>query len=366
MSSKARIHRRRFLRNSAGAVGAALAAPYLVPRSAFGANEKILTGHVGVGGQGRGNIGKFRSNAVAVCDVDKNNAAKAAKIVIKQNGKCDVYEDFRKLIDRKDIDAVVVSTPDHWHTLPVVRACESGKHAYCEKPLTLTIAEGRAMVRAARKNNCIVQTGSQQRSSGNFRTACELVRSGRIGKLHKVQVGIPGCNHPGELQPDTEPPEWLNYDLWLGPAPWRPYNQKRVHYNFRFWLDYSGGQMTNWGAHRVDIAQWGLGADDSGPVQTEGTGTFHPQGWFTVPATYDVTHTYAGGVKVHVGQKYRGGTTFFGQDGKIYVNRGKLSSDPQEIVKQPIGADDVHLYRSSSHGGNFLDCIKTGKLPSAT
>jgi len=363
MSLRSHITRRRFLRGTAGAVGAAFAAPYLVPTAAFGANEKIITGHIGVGGQGRSNIGKFRTNAAAVCEVDKQHAAKAAQSVIKSNGKCDVYGDFRKLLERKDIDAVVVSTPDHWHALTVVRACEAGKHAYCEKPLTLTIAEGRAMVEAARKNNCIVQTGSQQRSSGNFRTACELVRSGRIGKLQEVEVGIPGCNHPGKLGPDSDPPEWLDYDFWLGPAPYRPYNEKRVHYNFRFWLDYSGGQMTNWGAHHIDIAQWGLGTDDTGPVSTEGTGKFDPEERFTVPASYDITHTYADGVKVHVGQKYRMGTTFIGSEGKIYVNRGKLSSEPEGIAKEPIGDADVHLYVSNSHGGNWLECIKTGKLP---
>ncbi len=149
----------------------------------------------------------------------------------------------------------------------------------------------------------------------------------------------------------------------MGPPPWRPYNEKRVHYNFRFWLDYSGGQMTNWGAHHLDIAHWGLGMDDSGPVETEGTATFDPEKRFTVPATYNITHTYANGVKVRIGQKFRGGTTFLGEQGTIFVTRGKLSSQPEEIVKEEVGPQDVRLYRSANHHDNWLECIASGKLP---
>ncbi len=357
-----KLTRRHFIGTTAGAMGAAIVVPYLIPQCAFGANDRVLTGHIGVGGQGRSDM-KI-GYPIAVCDVDKKRAGQAAESVGKNKSrKCDLFGDFRKLLDRKDIDAVVIATPDHWHALTTVLACEAGKDVYCEKPLTLTIAEGRAMVNAARKHNRIVQTGSQQRSSANFRHACELVRNGRIGKIIKVEVGIPACNHPGALGPDSDPPEWLDYDFWLGPAAWRPYNEKRVHYNFRFWLDYSGGQMTNWGAHHIDIAQWGLGMDDSGPISTEGTAEFDSQKRFTVPATYDLLHTYANGVKLHVGQKYKGGTTFFGEKGMIHVNRGTISSTPAEILKEEIGPQEIHLYESGSHGSNWLECIKTRKLP---
>jgi predicted dehydrogenase len=350
------------LKSSALLSGAAVAAPYLIPGSAFGANEKIVTGHIGVGGQGKGNMGKFIANAAAVCDVDKQRAAAAQKTVAAKNGKCDVYGDFRKLLERKDIDAVVISTPDHWHALTTVRACEAGKHVYCEKPLTHSVAEGRAMVNAARKHKRIVQTGSQQRSDDKFRTACELVRSGRLGRLERIEVGIPGCNAPKEaLGPDGDPPPELDYEMWLGPAPFRPYNEKRVHYNFRFWLDYAGGQITNFGAHHLDIAHWGMGVDDSGPLSVEGTATFDPR--FDVPATYDLTYIYPHGVKVRLGQKFAQGATFYGEKGKIYVTRGKLTSDPGEIIKEPLGDKDVHLYRSKNHHQDWLDCIKSGKLP---
>jgi predicted dehydrogenase len=362
MFKTSRVTRRSFLRGTAGALGAAVAVPYLVPGNVFGANEQILTGHIGVGGQGQSHLKMAR--AVAVCDVDKDRAAKTQKKVADLNGgKCDVYGDYRELLDRKDIDAVAIATPDHWHALTTIAACERGKHVYCEKPLTLMIAEGRAMVDAARKNKVIVQTGSQQRSSAEFLLACELVRNGRIGKLQKVEVGIPGCNHPGKLGPDTDPPAELDYELWLGPAKYRPYNKLRVHYNFRFWQDYSGGQMTNWGAHHIDIAQWGMGADDTGPIKTEGTGTFDPEDRFTVPATYDIVHTYASGVKVYVGQKFKGGTTFYGDKGTVHVNRGKISSTPEEIVKEPIQESNVRLYKSGNHHKDFLACIKSGKLP---
>ncbi len=364
MTTTNQTTRRGFLKSSAAAAGV-FAVPMIIPQRAFGANERILTGHVGVGRQGSGNLGGFMKHAVAVCDVDKKHMAKAAARVEKANGKCEAYGDYRKMLERKDIDAIVCSTPDHWHALVTIDACNAGKDVYCEKPLTLTILEGRKMVEAARANKRIVQTGSQQRSAGNFRTACELVRSGRIGKLQKVLVGIPGPNHPGKPGPDGDPPKHLDYDRWLGPAPKKSYNVKRVHYNFRFFRDYSGGQMTNWGAHHIDIAQWGMGMDNSGPVEIDGKGTYHKDGWHEVTETCRIEYTYASGAVLIIGQREKGipgGTTFIGSEGTIYVNRGRLSSTPGEIIKQPIGTGDVHLYESGNHKGNFLDCMKTRKL----
>jgi predicted dehydrogenase len=267
------LNRRTFL-----AAATAFAAPYIVPFRAFGANDRIVTAHIGVGGQGTGNLNAFLGKGVspaAICDVDSERLAKAVKLVTDKGHACEGYDDYRKLLERKDIDAVVISTPDHWHALPTMHACQAGKDVYCEKPLTLTVAEGRRLVQTARTHQRIVQTGSQQRSDDRFRRACEYVRSGRLGKILEVQVALPNCNFSGPPVPDSDPPAALNYDLWLGPAPQRPYNQKHVHYNFRFFWDYSGGQMTNFGAHHIDIAQWGLGMDDSGPVSVEGTAQFH-------------------------------------------------------------------------------------------
>lgn len=358
--------RRWFLKGMSGAAAAATL-PTIIPATAFGANEKIHTGHVGVGGQGMGNLGQFKAHAVAVCDVDKTRAAKAAKVIEDQGRTPLVFNDYRELLARKDIDAVVCSTPDHWHALVTIDACKAGKHVYCEKPLTLFIAEGRKMVQAARDNKVIVQTGSQQRSAAQFRRACELVRNGAIGKIQKVLVGLPGANHPKDPVPDSNPPPELDYDLWLGPAPYRPYNSKRVHYNFRFWWDYSGGQMTNFGAHDIDIGQWGLDMDASGPISAEGTAQFHPQKWHEVSESCRVTLTYANGVEMIVGQKQSdipGGCTFVGAAGKIHVNRSRMTSDPAEIVAQDDGkAGPTRLYVSTGHHRNFLECIATGKLP---
>jgi predicted dehydrogenase len=368
-----RTSRRDFLKTTAtGAVaaGTLFAAPMIVPARAFGANERIVTGHIGVGNQGGGLLGNFLSRAAAqpaaVAEVDSDRAAKAAKKIEDKGNPCEVFTDYRKLLDRRDIDAVVIATPDHWHALTTIDACDAGKHVYCEKPLSLTIAEGRAMVDAARRNERTVQTGSQQRSASEFRRACEYVRNGRLGEIKEVLVGIPTPNHPGELGPDTAPPSNLDYDLWLGPAPEKPYNEKRVHYNFRFWWDYSGGQMTNFGAHHLDIAQWALGRDDSGPVAIEGQGTFHPQGWHEVTETCRVTYTYDDGVKVVLGQKQSdipSGCTFVGSEGRLYVNRGKISSDPAAILIEQLSGRDERLYESKNHYQNFLDCIASGEKP---
>lgn len=360
-----RVSRRRFLQTTAAA-SAVFAVPYVVPSRVFGANERILTGHIGVGNQGKGNLNAFLSHAVAVCDVDQQRIAQGAKMIEDKGGKCETYNDYRKLLDRKDIDAVVITTPDHWHALMTIHACQAGKDVYCEKPLSLTIVEGRKMVEAARENKRIVQTGSQQRSADNFRLACELVRNGRIGKLQKVLVGIPGPNHPGKPIPDSDPPEGFDYDLWLGPAPYRPYNKNRVHYNFRFFWDYSGGQMTNFGAHHIDIGHWGMGMDDSGPLEIGGEATFHPQMWHEVTETCRVTYKYPGDVTMIVGQKQKdipGGTTFIGDKGTIYVDRGKLTSTPEDIIKEPLKDGDVRLYVSKNHHRNFLECIKSRELP---
>jgi predicted dehydrogenase len=302
--------------------------------------------------------------AVAVCDVDSDRLGKAKERVEKAIGKpCAAVSDYRKLLDMKDVDAVVVSTPDHWHALTTIHACEAGKDVYCEKPLSLTVVEGRAMVNAARKHKRIVQTGSQQRSSKEFRTACELVRNGYIGRVHTVRVGIPGVNFKGPAVADSDPPAELAYDFWLGPAPKKQYNKLHVHYNFRFFWDYSGGQMTNWGAHHLDIAQWGLGTDNTGPVTIEGTARYHKDRWYEVPEFFDVTYKYANGVTILCGQGQKGGTTFEGDRGTIHVNRGKLESTPAELIKTQLGEKDERLYGSTGHHANWLECIKTRKLP---
>jgi predicted dehydrogenase len=371
-------NRREFLTKTArGAAGAAaaLALPAIISPRALGAanspspSDRIRLGFIGVGNRGGQNLEEFlrlkdRIDVAAVCEVDSKRLAEAQQTVDKALGrKCAAYADYRKLLDDPNVDAVVVTTPDHWHALPTIDACRAGKDVYCEKPLTLSIAEGQAMVAAARAHQRIVQTGSQQRSDDNFRLACELVRSGRIGKVHTVRVGISRVNFEGPAVPDGEPPAELDYDFWLGPAPNKPYNTKHVHYNFRFFWDYSGGQMTNWGAHHLDITQWALGMDDSGPVMAVGKARYNKDHWYEVPEWSEVNYKYANGTTVICGHDQRGGATFEGDDGTIYVNRGKLESTPGDIIQEPLADSDVHLYESRDHHANWLDCIHSRKLP---
>jgi predicted dehydrogenase len=348
-------------------IGASL--PHVHGRAAAigeGIREGIRVGCIAVGNQGKPLMLQNYKNVVAVCEVDRDRLAAAKKEIEDRTGRvCAAYTDYRKLLENKEVDAVIIATPDHWHALQTVHACQAGKDVYVEKPLSLVVREGRVMVNVARRTGRIVQTGSMQRSDDKFRLGCELVRSGRIGKVHTVRVGLPAVNFNVEPVPDGEPPAELDYDLWLGPAPWRPYNKNRVHYNFRFFWDYSGGQMTNWGAHHLDIAQWGLGMDNSGPVEIDGQGTFDDQKRYEVPKESEITYQYATGVKVicSQGPSRKMGTEFFGEKGSIYVNRGKLESNPAEAVTQPLGEKDVHLYRSKNHLDDWYQCMKSRKLP---
>jgi hypothetical protein len=364
------LSRRDFLKGSALAAGAAIAWPTIVPSSVFGADapsNRIAMGCIGTGGQGNSNMRGFHAKSdcqvVAVCDVyaeHRENARKRIGLVPKS-----CYNDFRELLARNDIDAVSIATPDHWHVPTSIVAVRAGKDVYCEKPLTLTIAEGRTLVNEVKRYGRAFQTGSQQRSGSEFRKACELVVNGRIGKLHTMRVGISGNNRTCEPTWMPEPvPEGFDYDMWLGPAPWEPYHTQRCHYQFRFILEYSGGQMTNWGAHHLDIAQWGNQSDHTGPVEIRGKGEFPKTGLFTTALNAEVEYTYASGVKMFL--KRGGGTRFEGPEGWIYVNRGKLEAEPKSLLTSVIGPDEIHLYESNDHKQNFLDCIKSRKDPICT
>jgi predicted dehydrogenase len=371
----ARVTRRSFLHTTAGA--AVLGLPAGLYRSAVLAQEKpadrVRVGFIGVGLQGTSNLKAVLKNAVALCDVDSGHLNKAAGLLAKTDTKPQLFADYRKLLDAKDVDAVLITTPDHWHALQTVHACRAGKDVYCEKPLSLTVAEGRAMVTAARDHKRVVQTGSQQRSAREFRQACELVRNGAIGAVKLVKVGLPGPNWIDRAQgkkpvPDSAPPEGLDFDFWTGPAPKVPFNANRVHYLFRFFWDYSGGQQTNFGAHHLDIAQWGLGTDDTGPVAVEGKATFHKDKWFETPETATINYAYANGVVVNctLGRGNPGGTTFEGEKGVVYVNRGKLEvtlngEKVPDPYKLPTG--ETKLYASGNHHQNWVECVKSRKAP---
>jgi predicted dehydrogenase len=374
------IPRREFLRRS-GTLGLGTAALAAAPsvflnqtRAQTGENpgELIRVGIIGTGGQGRANMmaRSLIKHVVAVCDVDKTHAAEAARQLKERTGvAAKVFYDYRKLLEDSSIDAVLIGTPDHWHALPAIHACMAGKDVYVEKPMTLTIHEGWAMVKAAQYYKRVVQNGSQQRSwpDEKFRRAAEYVRSERIGEIRTVRVGLPGVNYLDRAKPpvvpDSEPPPELDYDMWLGPAPYRPYNKNRVHYLFRFFWDYSGGQMTNWGAHHLDITQWALNMDHSGPVEISGRAEFNRDKLYETPEWFEVTYKYANGVQVICGNSHRIGTTFEGQDGIIYVDRGRLESTVKGAIEEPLGANEVHLEVSKDHHQNWLDAIKSRKPP---
>ncbi|MHC4445565.1 MAG: Gfo/Idh/MocA family protein [Planctomycetota bacterium] len=366
--------RRQFLKGSAGGLAAAVAAPTIVPATVFGRpdrpapSDRIVLGVIGTGGLGQsghhlaGPLTAFKPFEVAaLCDVDRHRLAGAARIVKRRtNRRVAGYKDFRHLLERRDIDAVVVVTPDHWHALISIAAMEAGKDVYCEKPLTLTIEEGKAMVKAARRYGTVFQTGSQQRSDGRFRKACELVRNGKIGKIHTVSARIGGSGD-GPWQPVQTPPPELDWNFWLGPAPYEDYTPDRCHGNFRWYRDYSGGKMTDWGAHHNDIAQWGLGMDGSGPVKVAGQGVFPKNGPHDVPNKFKITYTYANGVKLICQSDGENGVKFEGEDGWIFVSRSRIAASDPDILNIKLGAKDVRLYNSPQHHRNWLDCIKSRK-----
>ena len=316
-------------------------------------------------------------NVVAVCDVDAKHAEQAGKAFDGAR----VYKDFRKALEQKDVAVVLTATPDHWHTLVNLAAVKAGKDVYSEKPLTLTIDEGKRLVAAVAESKRILQTGSQQRSDPRFRLACELVRNGRLGDLTQITTILPAGPNKGPFEKKPVPEE-LDWDFWQGQTPEHDYVPERTHLWFRYWLDYSGGTMTDWGAHHNDIALWGMGLDRSGPKTIEGKATVDPvPGGFTAPAEYAVEYTYANGVRHHCVSttadtifgtearplkdgELRTGVKFEGKDSWIYVTRGKIEASRPEILSEPPGdAKKVTLYESNDHMGNFFECIRTRKPP---
>ena len=365
------VSRRSFLR---GAGLAAVAAPYIVPGSALGEatrrapSERIGLGIIGLKKMGRAHVSSLlrygEVQIVAVCDVD-TEAREAAKRRVEEyycarqtSGRyrgCAAYNEYEKLLARDDVGAVVIATPEHWHAIMAIAAARAGKDVYCEKPLSLTIREARAMVSAARRYGIVFQTGSQQRSSRRFRHACELVRNGRLGDVHTVNVGVGPPS--GEVYLPAQPiPQGLDYERWLGPAPWQPYHVTRCgsYYEdgWRRIRDYSGGKMTDWGAHHFDIAQWGLGMDRTGPVE------IIPPNGKDVPA---LTYRYANGVTMIKGGA--DGILFTGTKGKLEVNRDHLTTWPESIARQAIGPHDLNLYESPGHYEDWLRCIRTRRRP---
>ncbi len=378
-----KLNRRTFLKTSA-----AVALPAIVPSTVFGAeapSNRVTMASIGVGNQGtndlRGFLQDSRVQVVAVCDVMREGGGYwsgtvrgrevARKIVDEHYAKqapsgtykgCAAYELFEDVLGRADVDAVEIAVPDHWHALLTVAAARAGKDIYCQKPLSLTIRQGRAMVEAVTRYQRVFQCGSQQRSDRNFRRAAELVLNGRIGKLHTVRCGLPGgVPDYGRTASQCEPAapgDGFNYERWLGPAPWAPYCPARVGVNFRWVLDYSGGQLTDWGGHHPDCAQWGMGTELTGPVKIQNARAEwadHPV--YNTATSYYFEAVYANGVKMIVSDRERGGVTFEGTDGWVWANRGRHDAHPKELLQSAIAPGEIHLYESNNHFRNFIDCV---------
>jgi len=357
MTTTQSLTRRRFFKMAA----AALAAPMILPGSALGANSRIAIGVIGIGKQGSYHLDQLKHHSgdvqiVAVAEVYRMFRDLGVQVAGGPN-QCKGYNDYRELLARSDIDAVLMATPDHWHAIMAVEAAAGGKDIYCEKPLSLTILEARGMVDAARTYGRVFQTGSQQRSSWEFRRACELVRNGYIGRIKEVNVGIGGPSHECDL-PGEPVPDGLDWDRWIGPAPYRPFNAvlRPPHNdsfpNWRSYRDYSGGGMTDWGAHHFDIAQWGLGMDQSGPVEV-----IPPDG----KNVQDLTYRYANGIPMI--KKGPGGVTFIGSEGTVHVDRGRLDTTPQSLRTVAFKASDLRLYASDNHHRDWINCMRSRQRP---
>ena len=303
--------------------------------------------------------------------MEKSHRDAAKGIVDEKHGDqgCAAYNDFRELLARDDIDAVCIGTPDHWHGLVCIAAAKAGKDMYCEKPLVNTIAEGVAVRDAIKRYGRVLQTGSHERSRPNARYACELVRNGRIGKLHTIRVNLPWDDRDLTPLPVPMPvPEGFDYDLWLGPTPWYPYTEKRCHFWFRYILEYSGGEVTDRGAHVIDIGQLGNGTDDTGPVEITGKGDFLRAGLFDIAVKYQFDFTYANGVKMLCTTDGPRGLKFEGTDGWIFIHihGGNLEASSPALLKEQIGPNEIHLGRSPGHHEDFLRAVRTRGTPMAS
>jgi len=373
--------RRSFLKTSTALAAASTLPAWFVEQSlaaqpepqSQSPNEQVGIGLVGCGGQGTGdarNALRF-GKVLAICDVDANHIAGVKQYFPDATP----YSDFRKLLERKDVDVVICGTVDHWHTLVSLAAMKAGKDVYCEKPLTLTIDEGKRLVETQAQTKRILQTGTQQRSDSHFRLAADLIRNNRIGKLEKAEVWLPAGLRAGPFKTSPVPPGF-DYDFWLGQTPRVDYVKERTHFSFRYWWEYSGGTMTDWGAHHNDIVLWALGYERSGPVSIEGKQLIDMiPGGYTAASEYEVTYTYPngvkhicrsttasewhGGVKDPKGQQH--GIKFTGSDGWIWVTRGTIAASDRALLTTKLPDNAPRVYQSNDQMGNFISCAKSRK-----
>jgi len=381
MNKQRRYGRREFLKTAPLALAGAAAFPSIVNASALGRagavapSDRIVMAGIGFGMQGPSNMGSFLGKNevqwVAVCDLDDVPLQKAQETVNANYGNkdCVTYKDYRELFARGDLDAVSIAIPDHWHAIVSIAAVRAGLDVYGEKPFTHSLREGRALCEAVKRYGRVWQTGSWQRSEDNFHRAAELVRNGRIGKIQRVEVGLPSgftdfAKTFGQEKIEA-PPSGFDYDTWLGPAPWTPYCTARVHMNWRWNMDYGGGQLMDWVGHHLDIAHWALGLERTGPVEVKGKGEFPTTGIYNGATRYWVETTYADGTPMVLAGGYpeiQSGTKWIGEHGWVWVDRGGLESQPAHLVNEVVGPNEIRLSRSRDHWQDFLDSVRSRAL----
>ena len=396
------MKRRNFIKKTAATAAGAMVIPTIVPSSVFGKSapsNKINVGQIGCGRIARGHdlpgVWQYdTARVVAVSDVDSKRMADEKKLVedhynekTGSNNTVDVrmYGDYKEMLLNTDIDAVVISTPDHWHSQPAIEAALAGKDIYLQKPTSLTVEEGRLLSDIIHREGIILQVGTQQRSSAQFRRAAELVRNGRIGKIHTVKVGLPG-DPSGPIAPVMPVPDNLNFDMWLGSTPVVPYTEIGVHpqddYSRPGWLrieNYGAGMITGWGQHHYDSAAWGMDTEYTGPISVEAVAQFPKSGLWDVHGDFMVKQEYANGITVYTSGGFPNGIRYIGDKGWVFVTRGAYratASDPipegstkaldassEDILRSKIGDDEIHLYKSDEQHGNWLDCVQSRKQP---
>lgn len=365
ITKKSQLSRRCFLKNT----GLGLVAPTFVTAKALGsadkrpASERVVAALIGAGSRGMGLLsiqGDPRCSVAAVCDVDQQHMAAAQKRI----GKCDTYTDFRRILDRKDIDAVLIATPDHWHAPITIMACKAGKDVYCEKPLSRTISEGAQMIRTARRYGSVVQMGTQYRSIPRTGQACEWVRNGRFGKVSTVRLTHP-CNRTHPREPARPVPSTLDWDQWLGPAPWAEYHPLRCHRTYRWFMDYGGGSLADNGVHMFGVVSWAMGTDSTGPVTIESTGRQDPDNIYDAPVDMTVRYEFADPPFEMIWEQAADkslGLEFVGSDATL-SGFWKFAVTKGEADLAPTRSEELHLVQSDNHSGNWLECIATRQRP---
>jgi len=370
--------RRDFVKRSAAVVAGVIVLPHIIPSTALGMggklppSDRIVFGLIGTGSQGMSDLRDFyrldnQVQFVALCDVDAKRLASAKETVdsANENKDCRTYADYRELMEKETLDAMLIALPDHWHGIIYSEVANKKINVYGEKPICRTIKDGQTIVSAVKKNGIVWQTGSWQRSQANFHRGAELAINGRVGKLKYIEVGLPDGNKGIGTPPVMEVPPELNWEMWLGPALKVPYRGVS-HWDWRWILDYSGGQLTDWSGHHIDIANWGAGLEHTGPVEILGQGVYPFDGIYNVPVEYDFLCKYANGIEMRVANAARlplgMGTTWHGDLGWVHVDRGnRISASDPKMLDEIIGENEIHLYKSDNHYQNFVDCVRSGE-----